>query len=170
MLTAEGVTALGKNGSTENYGLGSYDSATTTLYGGFFSGLGGTVTYGIANGANGATLEAESVSALAENGGDDNYGLHNFSGAVTTVRGGSFTGRGGTNAYGIANIDSGTTLEAAGVTALAANGSSNNDGLYQDGGSVSLGVSQLDGNATRISGTLTCFQVYNGSYVGYTCP
>ncbi len=191
-LTAEGVTALGENGSNDNYGLGSYDSATTTTRCGTFIGRGGTDAYGIANGANSATLEAESVTALAENGSDDNYGLHNFSGAATTLRGGSFTGRGGTYAYGIYSIDSGTTLEAESVTALGEIGSSTSYGLFNDSsatatanssqfigssnglylasGTVSLGVSQLDGSATRISGTLTCFQVYNGSYVGYTCP
>jgi hypothetical protein len=83
-------------------------------------------------------------------------------------------------------------LDAEGVTALGENGSSINrgllnedgavatadssqftgssDGLYLNGGTVGLGVSQLDNGATRSSGTLTCFQVYNGSYGAYTCP
>jgi hypothetical protein len=47
-------------------------------------------------------------------------------------------------------------------------GSSN--GLYLDSGTVHLGVSQLDGGATNSSGTLTCFQVYDGNYAAYTCP
>ena len=43
-------------------------------------------------------------------------------------------------------------------------------GLYLASGTVSLGVTQLNGGATRDSGTLTCFQVYGSSYASYTCP
>ena len=46
----------------------------------------------------------------------------------------------------------------------------NSNGLSQYSGTVRLGVSQLDGDATRTSGTLTCFQVYDGNYAAYTCP
>jgi hypothetical protein len=182
---------LAENGSDENYGLGNWEGATATLRGGSFTGRGGTIAYGIINGASGSTLEAESVSAQAENGSDANHGLYNFIGAATTLSGGSFTGRGGTNAYGISNIDGDTTLVAESVTALGENGSSNyglyndglaaaiadssqftgsSNGLYQISGTVRLAVSLLNGGATRTSGTLTCFQVYDGSYVAYTCP
>ncbi len=55
-------------------------------------------------------------AALAENGSDNNYGLHNRDGAEATLRGGSFTGRGGMIACGIYNADSGTWLEAESVS------------------------------------------------------
>jgi hypothetical protein len=187
-LTAEGVTALAENGS-DNYCLGNYDGSVATLIGGSFTARGGTNSYAVGNEYHDSTLAAESVTALAENGSSKNYGLYNVDGA-TTLRGGSFTARGGTDAYGIYNGDSGATLEAESVTALAENGSSNyglyndfgaamadssqftssSNGLYQNGGTVRLGVSQLDGGATRASGTLTCFQVYDANYAAYTCP
>jgi hypothetical protein len=191
-LTAENVTALAENGGSENYGLGNYDNAAATLRGGSFIARGGTYAYGISTGANVATLEAESVTALAENGSDANYGQYNFSGAATTLRGGSFTGRGGADAYGIYSSGSDTTLKVESVTALGEGGSSANyglyndgsatatadssqftgdsDGLYQSGGTVRLGVSQLDGGLTLAGGMLTCFQVYDGNYASYTCP
>jgi hypothetical protein len=129
-VTLQHVTALGENGSDENYGLYNYASAAATLRGGSFTGRGGSDTYGIYNAGSGTTLEAESVTALAENGGLDNRGLRNADGAAATLRGGSFTGRGGAFAYGIFNDDSGTTLEAESVTALGENGSVTNYGLY----------------------------------------
>jgi hypothetical protein len=220
-LVAEGVTALGENGGSRNHGLGNYDGAAATLRGGSFTGHGGASPDGIYNHGSGTTLEAESVTALGENGGGGNYGLRNIVSAAATLRGGSFTGRGGTFAYGINNYSSATleaqcvtalaenasssndglinyaaatvtmhggsftgrggayargiynsggTLEAKSVTALGEDGSSTNDALYQVGGTVRLGVSQLDGGATRTSGTLTCFRVYDGGYAAYTCP
>jgi len=156
-LTAEGVTALAENGSSDNYGFGSYDSVTTTLRGGDFIGRGGTDAYGISNGANGATLEAESVTALAENGSDANYGQYNFSGAATTLRGGSFTGRGGTYACGIYNIDSGTTLAAESVTALGEDGSSNNYGL----GNYNDADATLRGGSFTARGETQALGIYN---------
>jgi len=190
-LTAENVTALAENGSTENYGLANYDGAVMTVRGGSVTARGGAANYALSNELN-VTLDAESVTALAENGSSANHGLWNANSAEATVRGGSFTGRGGTDAYGIYNSSSGSTLEVDSVTALAEDGSSSNyglynhdgaaatadssqfsgdsDGLYQSGGTVRLGVSQLDGGATRTGGTLTCFQVYGGSYAAYTCP
>ena len=97
------------------------------LRGGSFTGRGGTFTRGIVNNLSGATLEAESVTAQAENGSSNNYGLLN-NGAVAVLRGGSFTGRGGTDAYGIYNAGSGSTLEVDSVTVLGENGSSHNYG------------------------------------------
>ena len=195
-LETEGVTALGENGSNANYGLRNYASAEATLRGGSFTGRGGMNVAGIYNSGSDATLEAEGVTALGENGNSNNYGLSNSgSGVEATLRGGSFTGRappGGTNANGIYNGGNSTTLEAQSVTALGENGSNNNyglrssvnatgdvtqsvlegasNGLYLGTGTVHLGVSQLDGGATNSSGTLTCFQVYDGSYAAYSCP
>ena len=187
-LEAESVTALAENSSAENHGLSNENGAAATLRGGIFTGRGGTNAYGIYNADSNTTLEAESVSALAENGSNSNYGLYN-NGEETTLRGGTFTGRGGTYAWGIKNY---CTLEAESVTALGENGSLDNyglhnlnsatvaanssqfigssNGLYQYNGTVHLGVSQLDGGATRLFGSLTCFQVYDGSYAAYSCP
>jgi hypothetical protein len=128
---------LAENSSTENYGLLSYDGVTTTLHGGAFTGRGGTGAYGIYNSDSGATLEADNVTALAENGSSSNFGLYNYDGAATADSS-QFTG--------------------------------SSNGLYMDSGTVYLGVSQLDGGATRAAGSLTCFQVYDGSYAAYTCP
>jgi hypothetical protein len=170
--------------------MGNYDNSTATVHGGVFIARGGVNNYALSNELN-VTMKAENVTALAENGSSANHGLWNANNAQATVRGGSFTGRGGTNAYGAYNSGTGTTLDADSVTALGENGSSNyglyndglaaaiadssqftgsSNGLYQISGTVRLGVSQLNGGATRTSGTLTCFQVYDGSYVAYTCP
>ena len=83
---------------------------------------------------------AESVTTLAENGSTNTYGLCNYNDAEATVDSSQFTAN------------------------------NNGFGLYLNGGVVSLGVSQLDGYAYRTSGTLTCFQVYDGNYAAYTCP
>ena len=119
--------------------------------------------------------------------------LTNHDSTLTTPRVASFAGREGPNAKGIFNADGiGITLAVERVTALGVDGTStnyglhnsgsatttanssqfigSNDGLYQENGTVSLGVCQLDGDATRDSGTLTCFQVFGGSYAAYTCP
>ena len=94
-LEAERVTALGKEGSANNYGLLVYDSAAATLRGGSFTASGGTIAYGILNLNSDATLEADNITVLAENSSTNNFGLYNFNGAKATLRGGSFTGRGG---------------------------------------------------------------------------
>jgi hypothetical protein len=130
-LEAENVSALGEDGSSSNSGLSNQDSATATLRSGSFTGRGGANTYGIYNAGSGTTLEAESVTALGEDGSSVNYGLRNYNnGAEATLRGGAFIGRGGSYAYGINNYGSDTTLKAESVTALGENGSSQNYGLY----------------------------------------
>jgi hypothetical protein len=192
-LEAGGLTALGEGGSSANTGLCNRDGASATLQGGSFTGRGGaTATFGIYNRGSGSALEAGGVTGLGEGGSGSVFGLYNYGGAAATVRGGSFTARGGMGATGIYNNGSGTALAATGVTALGENGSHNfglgnfasasvtagssqftgdsDCALYQDGGTVRLGVSQLDGGATCTGGTLTCFQVYDGSFAAYTCP
>jgi hypothetical protein len=192
-LDAEGVTALGENGSSYNRGLRNFNGAAATLRGGSFTGRGGADAYGIQNESSGTTLEAESVTALGENGSGDNYGLLNFTAATATLCGGVFTGRGGTYAYGIYNGLSGTTLEAESVTALGENSSNYNYGLANSSsgtanvtqsvlegashsvvhysGSVTVSNSRLAGGA--VSGTVTCVLVTRGTTIstdGSTCP
>jgi hypothetical protein len=128
-LEAVGVTALAENGSEYNEGLINETGAAAVLRGGSFTGRAGADAYGIRNDGSSTALEAESVTALAENGSNVNTGLHNVAGSTATLHGGSFTGRGGTHANGINNADSDTTLEAESITALGENGSSNNNGL-----------------------------------------
>jgi len=134
MLEAESVTALGKDGTNENYGLYntaqySSDIVTTTLRNSSFTGDSGTIAYGIYISGTLTTLAAESVTALGMDGSSTNYGLDNDGGAATTLRGGFFTGRGGINTYGIINSGAGTTMEAENITALGENGSSSTYGL-----------------------------------------
>jgi hypothetical protein len=191
-LEAEGITVLGENGSSSNYGLRSNSGAAAVLRGGSFTARGGGGAYGILSESSGTTLEAEGVTTLAEDGSNYNRGLRNDSGAAAVLYGGSFTARGGTYARGITNRDSDTTLEAIGVTAVAENGSSTNYGLYNSfsataevdssrlvgssvglslaSGTVYLGVTQLDGGASNSAGTLTCFEVYDENYASYSCP
>jgi hypothetical protein len=186
-LTAEGITALAENGSSENYGLFSNNTVTTTLLGGSYTGRGGAATYGIYCADSPTMAVVENLTALGENGSGSNHGLYNSSASAMVLRGGSFIARGGTNAYGIYNAG---TMDTANTTAVGEDGSSINyglnnkfgdmtaassqfigsPGLYLDGGTMYLGVSQLDGGALNTFGTLTCFQVYDGSYAALTCP
>ena len=192
ILEAQSITALAENGD-HNYGLYNNFLSDATLRGGSFTAHGGNNADGIYNGYN-ASLDAESVIALGEDSGLDNQGLYNYRGADATLRGGSFTARGGSNAYGIYNdgSDLGPTIDSIGITALGENGSSNNFGLYnfsnadldadssqfigddyglyQTNGTVRLGVTQLDGGAYHSSGALICFQVYDENYNSYSCP
>ena len=184
-LFTTSITALADLGSDFNYGLHNDDGAEAALRGGSYTGRGGIGATGINNHA-GSTLFAANVAALGENAsmceGFDNSGL-------ATLRGGSFAGRSGAIVHGIYNVG---TLEADHVTVVGRDGGSSSYGLYnggsgtttanssqfigssngldQQGGTVHLGVSQLDGGANLSGGTLTCFQVYDGNYVAYTCP
>ena len=187
-VEAESVTALAEDGDS-SFGLVNYGGAEATLRGGSFIAHGVTTAHGIMSAGITTTLEAESITALGEDGSSSNYGLLNQASAKATLRGGSFTARGGeTYACGILNDG---TLDAESVTALGEDGPSDNYGLYNltgaavadssqftgssnglllDSGTVHLGVSQLHGGATNSSGTLTCFQVYDETYTAYSCP
>jgi hypothetical protein len=188
MLEIEGVTVLGENGSVRNIGLNNTGPAV--LHGSSFTARGGTTSaHGIINQGSAATLETRDVTALAEDCSGPNNGLTNTTGATATLQGGSFTAHGGSEAWGVSNYTA--TLEAQGITAMGSNGTSNygvsngdtstakidssrligsTSGLHQPGGTVYLGITQLDGGASKSGGTLACFQVYNGSYGAYSCP
>ena len=188
-LETESVTALAKNGNY-NYSLVNESGGAATLYGGSFVGSGGWTSYGINNTGSSTTLVAEGITVLAENGANWSTALNNENNASARLYGAFFTGRAGLYSRGIWNGSSGT-LYVNNVTALAKDGSNNSwgllnysgvttgnnsqfiggsDGLYLEGGSVSLGVSQLDGGVDLVSGTLTCFQVYDENYAAYICP
>jgi hypothetical protein len=135
-LTLEQVTVLGENASNLNIGLHNDDGAAATLRGGSFSGRGGMDARGINNTSSGTMLEADDVAVVAENGSTLSHGLFNADGAEANLRGGSWTGRGGTYARGIFNFDNGPTLEAHGVSALAEDGSTDNYGLINRNGAT----------------------------------
>jgi hypothetical protein len=144
-LTAHDVDTIAENGSEDNYGLGNYDSASATVRNCSFTARGGTNSYGVASGYNGVALEAYYITALAESASDGNYGLHNFGDTSTAVFGGSFTGRGGTDAYGIYNSEMTTTLAVESATILAELGSNSSTGL----------LNQFNAEARVHSGAIT---------------
>ena len=188
-LEGESVVALAENAASDNRGLYNQDGGEATLRGGSFTGRGGDDAFGIHNDGSSTTLEADSVTATGENGSSGNRGLANWVGADARLRGGIFAADGGVDSHGIANSGS-ATLQARAAAAVGENGSSQNyglanyysaaaadgsqfagdDGLYQNGGTVRLGVTQVKGGAVRDSGTLTCFQVYDEAYAAYSCP
>jgi hypothetical protein len=137
-MKAYNVTALAEDGSSSNYGFWNVNNATAVVHGASFTGRGGTDAYGIDSHGSGTTLEAESVTALGEEGSGNNYGLSNYDSAAATLNDVTFTGRGGTSARGIHNADDNTTLEAGSVAALGENGSSSNYGLYNWSGAVAM--------------------------------
>lgn len=193
ILVAEGVSALGENGSGYNIGLENY-SATAALYGGTFTGRGGSTTYGVYNFASGATLAGDDISALGENGVSANYGLDNYNSTSATLHGGEFTARGGSAARAVLNYGTGTTLVAEHIAAVGQGGSATNCGLDGEantaatvtestlegasaavvlmgtGGSITLSNSRLVGGA--VIGGVSCTLVSRGTAVnsGTTCP
>jgi hypothetical protein len=164
-VTLQQVTALAENGDN-NFGLVNYSGAQALLRGGTFTARGGSDACGIHNADGTTALEAESVIALGENAGSSNYGLWNVGAAAATLRGGSFTARGGTSAYGINNDGSDSTLRAENITALAENGSDHNRGLHNlsataalyggsftgRGGIFAYGISNDDGTTLDAEG------------------
>lgn len=198
ILEAESVTALGEEGTTSTKGLYNEDAAAI-LHGGSFTGRGARNPRGIVNEGSNAELEAQSITVLAVLAEDSfiaryAYALLNQQDASATLHGGSFTADASnvstSKAIGIYNLNS-TILAAQRVTVVGERSSDNyglysfnapatvdssqlfgdtNQALYQQGDTVQLGVTQVDGGATRVSGTLTCFQVYDENYSAYTCP
>jgi len=154
-LEAQSVSALGENGTTYNRGLYNLDGAVGILRGGSFIGRGGTRTRGIEN--FNCTLEADSVTVLGEYGSTNNVGLYNVSSSPSTLRGGSFIGRGGDDAFGIFNLSSGTHLYAQNISALGENGASSNCGLVTEGGVVTT----LRGGTFTGSGGAAAYGIYN---------
>jgi len=189
-LEAEGVTAQAEGGSGRTAALYNHVDSHATLRGGSFTAqAAGGSAYAIHNFGSNSVLEAHDVTALAA-GGTYNYGLIGETNTpITRVYGGTFTGRGGSMAVGIYHANVGETTIQNAFT-VGENGTANyglsvsagtvradgchfkgsTAGVRETGGAVYLAVSQLDGGMQRIGGTRTCFQVYNGNYVAYTCP
>ena len=95
---------------------------------------------------------------MAENGATNNYSLYNDSAGTATLRGGSFTGRGGSTARGIFNRTSGTVLEAENVTALGENGTENS-GLYNS----NVATATLRGGSFIGRGGDNAYGIYNSN-------
>ena len=116
------IAAVAENGVISSQGLRNQDGPTTVLRGGSFVARTGVDVWGIMNSIDG-TLVATGVTAVAESGTDRNFGLYGTIGTTTTLQGGSFTGVGGTSAYGIYTGFGITLLEAVNVIASGSGGS-----------------------------------------------
>jgi len=119
---------------TTNYGM--YGNSVTDVYvSNVYVEAGGGGTTNIAIGLTGDTqVTLENVTAFASKTGGDNIGLRVAAspdgGPEVTVHGGTFTGAGGTNAYGIqVGGGLGTFLGAADVRAYSQDASNTNVGL-----------------------------------------
>jgi hypothetical protein len=158
-VTLERVTALAENASTGNYGLYNFDGSSATLRGGSYTGRGGSLAYGIYNGLAGATLHAESVEALGENGSNGSYGLVNYL-AAATLRGGSFTARGDAEVRGLSSSGVGSSLDAEGCTALGDSGGTADYtyGLYLYQGAATLRGGSFTGRGGQYARGVNCDQ------------
>jgi len=195
VITADSVTALGEDGSSVSSGLYNESAAVAQLYGGTFTASGGTDTRGIYNTGSGSVVTAESVTALGEDGSDENQGLYTNFGAVAKLRSGSFTGRGGNTTRGIIVKHSGAVVELENASVIGEGGITNHgfeaasssgtastvtesilEGAQYSvvttgsGGPVYVSNSRLVGVAV---GNITCTAVSRGTSIssdGSTCP
>jgi hypothetical protein len=183
LLQAQGVTALAQDATIINEALdNSGDYAW--LVGGSYTAERGDQAHAIAVGRNGSTLVADNISALAQDGQNENRGLNSF-GIDTVVRlsGGSFVARGGSAAVGIydAAIGSNRSFKGDNVRVWAREGTSANYAIHTStvlsvtgshltgapaifastGANVFLGTSQLEGGFTG-TGTVTCANSHDG--------
>jgi hypothetical protein len=150
-VTLQSVTAFAENGNLDAVGLYN-DSGTkvTLLSGSYMASSGFEHSAGI---SNLGTLEAEHITVRGEFSPQWNYGIWNQgSGAKITLRGGSVSGRGGTEAIGILNVNGGH-LTADGVTALAEDGTDANYALNGEDAGVGT-TSVLRGGSYTGSGGL----------------
>ena len=156
-LIAYDTTALGENGTTSNYGLYNAFGSQVTLFGGFFTGYGGTNTYGI---FDHFLLIAEDVQALGESASGVNIGILS-NGSLTELKGGSYTGKGGTDAFGI-SIDNGG-IDGYNIKSYAESASNSNYGLSMQNES---GANLYGGSITAVGGVNT-FGIYISLTDGY---
>lgn len=111
----------------------------------------GDNNYGIHLTGTNTRVLLENVSALGEKATTVNCGLYNANGANATLRGGFYTGRGGSShAYGILNTENGSKLDAESVTALAETNSYKNTAFWVASGGV---ASVRGGSFTARNGT-----------------
>ncbi len=186
-----------RTAAVANYGLRNSNGAAATLRGGSFTGRRGDERLWHLQLTALRRWRPKASPRWARMAAASNNGLRNYNSATATLRGGSFTGRGGTDSWGIYNYSQdlfSTMLEAESVTALGEDGSSTNYGLHnttpfattnitqsvlegadqsvlRNGGTVNVSNSRLVGGA--VSGTVTCVLVTRGTTIstdGSTCP
>lgn len=155
------LTVVNNGAGNRNVALMATAGVTRTLAADMTArALGGSVNnFAIVLTGSGTGVTVQQVTALAENGSSKNYGLYNEAGAEAVLIGGTFTGRGGTDAYGIYNEDNGTTLETKSVTALGEDGSTHNFGLIN----YSYAEAMLRGGSFTGRGGADAVGIYNES-------
>ena len=126
-LEAENITTLAEYSNQHNSGMSNYNGAEALLRGGSFTGRGGNQADGVGNSLN-STMTAVGITALAENG-IENYGFGTYNVSTSTLHTGNIIARGGGNNYAFSN-ELTVTVKAENVTALAENGTGNNNGLW----------------------------------------
>jgi hypothetical protein len=187
-LTAENVVVLAEGGTDANLGLRNAGGAAATLRGGSFTASGGAIPRGIYTEGSGTTLVADNVTAHGEGGSNSSSGLHGVFGVTATLRGGSYTARGGVNCTGIYVYGGGTTLVASGITATGVESGviiqtsavmtatqstfeGTTGSIYVSGGTLDVSNSRLVGTTSLSTGTLICTAVSSGTtFYTNTCP
>ena len=153
-LDAYNSTVIGRDGTGSNYGLYNDFASKTNLFGGIYTGRGGTTAIGIHDNFQ---VIAENVIALGESASGVNIGL--LSTGMTEINGGSFTGKEGSSAYGI-SVDNGH-MNGYSIKSYAELGD-NNYGLSLQNESV---VSLYSGSFTANGGDYA-YGVYNSLDIG----
>jgi len=164
-VDAAGVMAIGVGG-VNNYGLYSHEiNVTTILTGGTFIGRGGTHAFGIENVDSGSVVRGLGVTVIAEDASEWNYGLINF--ATAMFHGSSFAARGGDYSWGIDNLGE---LDFTGGKTTGESAVLESVGFQQRGASSArIGATQIAGGMGSLSGTVTCFQVFDETYTALSC-
>jgi hypothetical protein len=111
--------------------LHNASGSAAVVRGGLFR-VRGASAWAIRNQSGDASLHATGVTAIAENETTTSYpvALRNTNSGDAVVQGGSFTARGGGDAFGIYNADADTTLVAEGVTAIGRDSDGDCFGIY----------------------------------------
>lgn len=138
------VAELGQH----NHGLVNLNGSTVHLQGGSYRATGGVDAFGIFNSGVGSDLRIEGASAYGGDATTENHGLYNTDNAFAELHGGSFSGAGGINSFGISNNGSGARTTATGVAALGNSGTAETIGIINDSG----GVVTLHGGEFRARG------------------
>jgi len=107
------------------------------------------------------SVTLQDVTALAEGGNQDNTGLWVFEGASVTIRGGSFTAKGGDYAYGIyvTTVSQPGTFVGADGTYAFASGATTNFGFYNQNSASAF----LQGGYFRASGGNYAYGIRNSN-------
>ena len=170
ILTATGVTAIAENGSTFSYGMSNFNGTDATLVGGSFIARGGGAATGIYSFGSGTTIEATGVSAVGDNGTDENFGLRTGVDSEVSFLSGRMIGRGGVIASGIKINDEASVVDAHG-SIIIGEGAPSSYGFTMNNGTLRLANSQLVGGINVVStGTLECHDLYDAGFATYLCP